>query len=480
MKSAPMLLLLLAASAGAAAQGVSGSWYNPLQSGHGLAIDETSPSSSLLLWFAYDAEGEPMPLYVEAERGADGEFAGQAYAPFGPRFGDWDPAELQFEPWGRLSFEPQACDRGTLRWNSEAFGAGATPMRLLAYSAGTACPHVTLPAMRLGGLSGTWYHPQLQGASVNVQVIDGQSALAYWYTYGADGMPKPLYIQGRFTAGTLAGQALAPHGMKFGSFRREDLEVQDFGEVSIDFHDCSHAMLFYETPLGRGALPLVRLTQLEDVACGLPSGLPADLPRHFVGTHDRVLDSMPISAMLTSRDELLIWMDGKVRRGFFRPNINATLQARFDDGTEAGLFRATPERLSGYLGGGVTGRGLELHSVAVRTDGLAGMLVGTWSAGQPSPIATQGAAFIIGADGTLTYTDQWRAVARGRIGRIDEARGSFDFDLRFEGPEANNRVIGSGRVLGQGTSSGRLELFGTTPDGGSFYKTVPRLNGAVR
>jgi len=474
--SRSLALLLALASTTAGAQAVSGSWYNPAQSGHGLAIDQLAANAALMLWFAYDAAGRPMPLYAEGQRQGS-EFIGPAYMPFGPRFGDWDPDELQFEPWGQLAFRADDCETGELRWSSGAFGSGNTPMRLLAYTAGTACPHVAHPHSGLGGLAGTWYHPQLQGASVNLQVIDDGSALAYWYTYDAGGLPKPLYVQGRFTGRRLTGDALAPDGMRFGSFRREDLRVDDFGEVSIDFHDCNHATLGYDTPLGRGSLPLVRLTQLQDVPCTLPAGKRADLPRHVAGTHDLVLGSAPASAIVTARDEMLLWMDGKVRRGFFEP-VPGTGSARvaFDDGVSANFFNATADFIGGYVGGGVTGREVGMHAVEVVTAGLSQALIGGWGVAPTSPIVQLGENVTFSPDGSVVYrSDSLRPIANGRLGRVDETQGTFDFDLRFVPERGGHRLIGTGRLRRLPDNAMQLELFAAGPGGASLYKTLPRL-----
>ena len=126
--------LLLAASAHAVLPpGVSGAWYNPLQSGHGLSIKIIAPDRALVYWYAYDLEGNPLNLYI------DGRIQGRrieatALAPRGMRFGSFDPAELVMPAWGQVSIEIDDCDGGRLSWDADdpAFGSGSVEIVRLA------------------------------------------------------------------------------------------------------------------------------------------------------------------------------------------------------------------------------------------------------------------------------------------------------------------------------------------------------------
>ena len=42
--------------------GLSGGWFNPQASGHGLSVQILDPERALMFWYVYDHEGKPMPL----------------------------------------------------------------------------------------------------------------------------------------------------------------------------------------------------------------------------------------------------------------------------------------------------------------------------------------------------------------------------------------------------------------------------------
>ncbi|MGQ0799332.1 MAG: hypothetical protein ACT4NL_04355 [Pseudomarimonas sp.] len=122
--------LLMASHAQAALPpGISGAWYNPAQSGHGLSVEIIAPDRALVFWYAYDLEGNPFNLYI------DGRIQGRrieatALAPRGMRFGSFDPTEMELPVWGSLSIDFEDCDTGKLSWqaNDPAFGSGSTDL----------------------------------------------------------------------------------------------------------------------------------------------------------------------------------------------------------------------------------------------------------------------------------------------------------------------------------------------------------------
>lgn len=456
------------------AQTYSGSWYNPLQSGHGLSVDQLSSDAALLLWFTYDHAGDPMPLYAETSRNDAGVFSGAAYAPHGPRFNDFDPAELVFEPWGTLFFAPASCEAATLSWAAPAFGAGNTPMRPLVSNANCAVPRME---SKLSGMAGTWYHPQLQGVSLNVQVLDDESALVYWYTYDAEGKPLLLYIEARIEGQRLNGRAIAPRGMRFGTFSHIDLSVRDLGEVQLEFHDCDSATLRWNTPLGRGEQPVSRLTRLQGTRCDLPEANPQYLPVAYTGT--ATIDTFPFTKdkatiLVGANGDLVFgsYMAGWYRGRFHREGNKLFL--RFNEGMggevtsdpETGLIRAKIDfdlpGKNGYL--------LELAAepaIQVPTD-LAGVyrdVVVPRPGARASYLAIESSGrFVLAGPAGL---------GRGRITSFDPLTGRFVFDFRFDadlfvssGPlYAAKRVVGLG-LLRQSEQGATIRLLGPKVEGG--------------
>lgn len=440
----------------------SGSWYNPAQSGHGLAVDRLSDDAALLLWFTYDFAGNSMPVYAEARR-ENGAFVGTAYAPYGPRFNDFDPRELVFEPWGTLSFTPGDCDDATLSWNSNvadgghAFGNGSTPLRPLT---GGCTPHDPGP---LGAFEGTWHHSQLQGASINVDVVAPGSALVYWYTYDAAGQPMQVYIEASGQGRRLAGRAYAPRGMRFGSFAHADLGVTEIGSVSLEFSDCRHAVFAYDTTSGGGSFALSRLTIPQGVNCDIPAARPAWFGDRYSGRVETGTVGPGhefVDVFVNSRDEVYAWVfySGFYRGIFIERNGEPWLQlrrsggsypeARFGAVIEGPLRRDGAGRLVIAMQDG-SGRQAEAVLDAYAQDGgqvpqgeLATLLPGSYGEDKCSGFVCF-KRIDVHADLSYEAIEFGRVAFSGRIERLDPARHSFDFDARMA---YGTRVVGSGRL----------------------------------
>jgi len=149
LRSAAFVLsVLFAASAHAALPpGITGAWYNPEQSGHGLSVEIIAPDHALVIWHAFDTRGRPLTLYM------DGPITGRridatVYAPQGMRFGDFDRAELQMPVWGEIEIEFSDCEAGELRWRAldSAFGSGSTRLQRLTSVSGLECEFSEQPA----------------------------------------------------------------------------------------------------------------------------------------------------------------------------------------------------------------------------------------------------------------------------------------------------------------------------------------------
>jgi hypothetical protein len=139
------LLLAFAAQAGLP-PGITGAWYNPQQSGHGLSVEIIAPDHALVVWHTFNTAGQPMTLYM------DGPISGRridatVYAPRGMRFGAFNPAEVQLPVWGEIELEFSSCEGAELRWRAldPAFGSGSTALRRLTSINGLECKFVEHP-----------------------------------------------------------------------------------------------------------------------------------------------------------------------------------------------------------------------------------------------------------------------------------------------------------------------------------------------
>ncbi|MCB1610240.1 MAG: hypothetical protein R3F18_02020 [Lysobacterales bacterium] len=159
---------------------MSGTWYNPAQSGHGLSLDVLAADRAVAIWHVFDADGQPVTLYIDGQ--LDGRhLSGPVYAPKGMRFGSFDPAQLQLPVWGQVNIEFASCNEALLSWTSTqpGFVAGEMPLVRLTQTDGQSCtlpPQNPLPA----GL----YHGEIQAnaitgsASSDIEgIVDGEGRL---------------------------------------------------------------------------------------------------------------------------------------------------------------------------------------------------------------------------------------------------------------------------------------------------------------
>lgn len=142
-----------------------------------------------------------------------------------------------------------------------------------------ACLPLLLPALTAAqlppGISGAWYNPEQSGHGLSVEILSESKALAFWYVYDPQGNPVHLYLDGRIEGRRIEATAYAPRGMRFGSFRREDLEMPVWGEVALDFSSCDRGLLQWDSDVsgyGSGSSEIRRLTRISGLDCELTSG----------------------------------------------------------------------------------------------------------------------------------------------------------------------------------------------------------------
>ena len=127
-------------------------------------------------------------------------------------------------------------------------------------------------------LDGSWYNPQQSGHGLTLERVDHDSMLLFWHVFDPHGNPLTLYIETHVDGNRIAGEALAPNGMRFGNLDTDPLQLPFWGQVEISFSDCSHGTLRYDSPLpgfGQGEIALTRLVAPKDPDCSLsdPAGL---------------------------------------------------------------------------------------------------------------------------------------------------------------------------------------------------------------
>jgi hypothetical protein len=188
--------------------GVSGAWYNPAQSGHGLSLEILAPDRALLFWYLYDAEGQPFFLYIDG-RIEGRSIEGNAFAPKGMRFGSFDRSGFDMPEWGTVRIDFDDCNNGLLHWDalSSEFGSGSTELRRLSRIHASDCVlEAETPA--LAGLVDTWFRreqhdPAIHGGYRGIGAVDpaGRVWTAFFSRVSPDGSPTNNSVSDRSCIG---------------------------------------------------------------------------------------------------------------------------------------------------------------------------------------------------------------------------------------------------------------------------------------
>ncbi|HEX6006188.1 MAG TPA: kelch repeat-containing protein [Burkholderiales bacterium] len=122
--------------------GMSGAWYDPAQSGHGLFIEVLRDNRLLAGWFAFNPVGTAQAWFVGV-----GTYSGDTATITSvdmPTGGTWipnfDPSSVVHNAWGALTLRFTDCNHGTVSFNSPSFGVGTMSLTRLTQPLGSSCP----------------------------------------------------------------------------------------------------------------------------------------------------------------------------------------------------------------------------------------------------------------------------------------------------------------------------------------------------
>lgn len=124
--------------------GVTGSWYNPAQSGHGFNVQVLPGNTLVATWYVFDDYGAPYWIVATGSYSGDTAVLQAATldgsgARFPPNF---DMDRTYADEWGTLKFDFQSCMRATVTWYPDVSGftAGSMPIQHLSVPLGLSCP----------------------------------------------------------------------------------------------------------------------------------------------------------------------------------------------------------------------------------------------------------------------------------------------------------------------------------------------------
>jgi len=143
LSGATGLIIVQAAPAFAIGPGITGAWYDPSQSGHGLFIQVLSDSRFYASWFAFNPAGTAQAWFtVTGTYSANAATVTEMQMPIGGRWmPNFDPNQIVRNFWGSLNFVFSDCNHGTVNFNSVAgYGTGSMNLTRLTQPAGLTCP----------------------------------------------------------------------------------------------------------------------------------------------------------------------------------------------------------------------------------------------------------------------------------------------------------------------------------------------------
>lgn len=128
------------------------------------------------------------------------------------------------------------------------------------------CTSIT--AQILPEYSGSWYNRDQDGHGLNIEVIDEERTIAFWYTYSYYGSPIWFLFDGVNVDNRIEATVYFFDNMFWGQFDPRSLNRQVVGTATIEFSDCDHARLIYSLGYyGDGEIPLERLTYVSGMKC---------------------------------------------------------------------------------------------------------------------------------------------------------------------------------------------------------------------
>ena len=153
---------------------LSGSWYNPNQDGHGLAVEVLENNQTLIYWYVYKTDGSPIFLITVGSNSGN-TTSGVTYSYSGMRFGEFNPTDNSREVWGTTTVTFNQCNAATLKYTGDdpPYGSGQIEMQRLTSIAGNVCTDTPVYGNYLATLK------DATGSGVGVAMAFENNDLAY-------------------------------------------------------------------------------------------------------------------------------------------------------------------------------------------------------------------------------------------------------------------------------------------------------------
>jgi len=237
--------------------GHAGAWFNPDTSGQGQFIDiEPATQFMFISWFTYTDENSANP-HEQRWLTAQGNYSGNLaeltlYETLGGRFDD--PQEVETQPVGVVSLLFSDCEQGEMSYRIDTEGLeGGFPLVRVIPGSGNTCAEIdginTQAVDINAGMDGSWFDPNTSGQGFFIDAYPdpegGNFIFVSWFTYGDDTASGQRWLTAQ---GTFQGSVaeIDVHETTGGSFDDPlSPSTVKVGTLTLDFTDCSNAMLSY-------------------------------------------------------------------------------------------------------------------------------------------------------------------------------------------------------------------------------------------
>jgi hypothetical protein len=135
------------------------------------------------------------------------------------------------------------------------------------------------------GISAAWYDPERTGEGFMIEILPGDTAVMYWFTYDTEGLQDWYVAKGEIQGNLIMfPELMRVSGGVFGPGFDPDKVVRTVvGSASFSWTSCESGTMNWVIDQDggeerRGKMDLVRLSQLMSLSCGVHIPLPPERP----------------------------------------------------------------------------------------------------------------------------------------------------------------------------------------------------------
>jgi hypothetical protein len=258
---------------------ITGSWYDTNRDGEGYIVEILPNNTVLMVWFTYLPNQSEQAWLIGTgslinNRVTFKNMQLTSGGVFGPNF---NPNQVLRTNWGDVSLEFDACDKGTVNYNSvfNSYASGDHTVSRLTNVDGANCMSQTQSTDPLKAITGTWYDPTHDGEGWLLEYLGNNTVLMYWFTYDNLGNQKWLLSVGNIDANHVLNfdSSTMTNGTFFGErFNAANVNKFEWGTIQMIINDCNSITVSYDSPLtiyNQGMLNAQRLTNVDGIECQL-------------------------------------------------------------------------------------------------------------------------------------------------------------------------------------------------------------------